>query len=187
MAGRIVMTPATAQRWAVLATGLVLAACTANDSPRQTIAFAPAAPPPAMLAPAPAPAPEPQAAASPEVVWALRGGLNVAALICNDRSITDNYNQLLKSHRNLLNDAYAAEQARYRSLHGQAGPARHDAAMTRLYNGFASLPDRRRFCTMASRIAADAVTVPSDVLARSARRALSTLEPGAVQLVLSGN
>lgn len=187
MATRIGMTAATVQRWAPLAVGLALTACTANDAPPRPIAIAPTVPPPVMLAPAPAPAPEPERAASAEVMWALRGGLNVAALVCNDRSITDNYNQMLKSHRNLLNDAYAAEQARYRSLHGQAGPARHDAAMTRLYNGFASLPDRRRFCTMASRIAADAVTMPSDVLARSARRALSTLEPGAVQLVLSGN
>ncbi len=139
----------------------------------------PQAPPPTAIMPT-APADE---APDAEITWALRGGLNVAALLCADRLITDNYNQILKTHRNLLNEAYAAQQARYAQLHGSAGKARHDAAMTRLYNGFASVPDRRRFCLMAARISSDALAQSSDTLARSARRALTTLEPGAMRLV----
>lgn len=165
---------------ALLMTGVVVAGCsTGNDRP----------PPPAAARPvtsvAPtAPALQADAApASAEVVWALRGGLNVAALLCSNRALTDDYNRMLKVHRSLLNDAYGAEQARYRQLHGNAGVARHDAAMTRLYNGFASVPDRRRFCTMASRIAGDVVAMPSADVPRVARRALTTLEPGAVRLV----
>ena len=165
-----------------LASLLVLAGCTVAKAPPQPIAIAPQAPPP----PSPmAPEPTPQETATAEIMWALRGGLNVAALICNDRSITASYNQILKTHRNLLNEAYAAEQARYRTLHGTAGPARHDAAMTRLYNGFASVPDRRRFCLTASRILVDATALTSDRLAGIARRALTTLEPGALQLINS--
>jgi hypothetical protein len=55
--------------------------------------------------------------------------------------------------------------------------------MTRLYNGFASVPDRRRFCTMGERIAADAVAMPSAELVQIAGRALSALEPGAARLL----
>lgn len=170
-------------RGMALAIGLVLAGCTVAEAPLQPIAIAPQAPPAALAANQPEPTPEETATA--EIMWALRGGLNVAALVCNDRAMTDDYNQMLKLHRNLLNDAYAAEQSRYRTLHGAAGPARHDAAMTRLYNGFASVPDRRRFCLTASRILADATAIPSDRLAGIARRALVTLEPGALQLINS--
>ncbi|WP_017667475.1 hypothetical protein [Sandarakinorhabdus sp. AAP62] len=124
-------------------------------------------------------------AASAEVVWALRGGLNVAALICQNRALAADYNQILKTHRNVLNEAYAAEQARYRQQHGSAGLARHDVAMTRLYNGFASVPDRRRFCTQASRVADELLTLPSADVPRIAARALTTMEPGAMRLVNS--
>ena len=170
------------QQALVLACAVVLAGCTIADAPPQPIAMAPEAPP---ALPANQPEPTPEETATAEIMWALRGGLNVAALVCNDRAMTNDYNQMLKTHRNLLNDAYAAEQARYRTLHGAAGPARHDAAMTRLYNGFASVPDRRRFCLTASRILADATVLPSDRLAGIARRALVTLEPGALQLISS--
>lgn len=124
-------------------------------------------------------------AASANVIWALRGGLNVAALLCKARSITTDYNQMLKVHRSILDEAYASEQARYRQRFGSAGQARHDVAMTRLYNGFASVPDRVRYCTMAARIAAEVVALPSADLPRIAARALTTLEPGAMRLVNS--
>jgi hypothetical protein len=162
---------------------LALASCsnTGGRRPPPPEVFRPQAPPPAALAPAPPVDETPDS----EITWALRGGLNVAALLCNDRSITANYNQLLKQHRSLFNEAYAAQQARYARLHGSAGVSRYDAAITRLYNGFASIPDRRRFCLMAARISSDALAQSSDTLARSARRALTTLEPGALRLVES--
>jgi hypothetical protein len=170
------------QQAMMLACAVVLAGCTVAEAPPQPIAIAPQAPP---APPVNQPEPTPEETATAEIMWALRGGLNVAALVCNDRAMTNDYNQMLKMHRNLLNDAYAAEQARYRTLHGTAGPARHDVAMTRLYNGFASVPDRRRFCLAASRILADATAIPSHRLAGIARRALVTLEPGALQLISS--
>jgi hypothetical protein len=166
----------------VLAAALILSGC-ASRKP----APAPVAIRPAPVVTAPADPPTPTEIASAQIIWALRGGLNVAALLCPDRSITDNYNQILKVHRSLLNEAYAAEQSRYSQLHGSAGVDRHSRAMTWLYNGFASVPDRRRFCTMATRIAAEVVAMPSALLTTSARRALTTLEPGAVQLVNSAS
>lgn len=166
----------------IVGAALLVAACTSRKP-----APAPVAIRPAPVITAPAEPPTPTEIASAQMIWALRGGLNVAALLCSDRSITSNYNQILKVHRRLLDEAYAAEQSRYRQLHGNAGIDRHSRAMTRLYNGFASVPDRRRFCTMATRIAAEVAAMPSALLATSARRALTTLEPGAVQLVNSAS
>ncbi|WP_353199034.1 hypothetical protein [Sandarakinorhabdus sp.] len=170
-----------------LLAGLAVAGCVANTAPVPVAAVKPAVLTPVAASDA-LPATEAAAeTASAQMVWALRGGLNVAALLCQDRLITDNYNRMLKVHRNILDEAYAAEQRRFRALHGNAGQDRHSRAMTRLYNGFASVPDRRRFCTMATRIVADMVAMPSALVAANARRALTTLEPGAVQLVNSAN
>lgn len=171
-----------AQRGTALVVLGLLAACSSGPGPEVAQpAPLPARPAPPVVVP---PAPQPAAA---NVVWALRGGLNVAALLCRDRAIAADYNRMLKVHRSMLNDAYAAEQARFRQTYGSNGPARHDAAMTRLYNGFASVPDRRRFCLMASRIAAEIVSLPSAEVPRIAARALTTLEPGAMRLVNSAN
>lgn len=171
----------------MLAAGVMLAACTTRPAPPTPVAIRPAPPPPPPVIDVP-PAPQEAAeTAGAQMLWALRGGLNVAALLCQDRSITDNYNKMLKVHRSMLNEAYAAEQNRFRTLHGAAGVDRHSRAMTRLYNGFASVPDRRRFCTMATRIVAEVVAMPSELLPSRARSALTTLEPGAVQLVNSAS
>ena len=168
-----------------LLAGLLLAACSTGrqSAPVAVTPVAPVTPPEMVGAPPPAPAEFSSAA----TLWALRGGLNVAALLCNDRSLSSTYNAILKTHRKLLNEAYATEQARFRQLHGSAWQARHDAAMTRLYNGFASVPDRGRFCTMASRVAAELAGTASDAVPRMAARALTTLEPGAMRLVNSAN
>lgn len=169
-----------------LLAGLALAGCVASTAPTTRVI----AVKPIDVASPPTSAPEQLTEvemASAQMTWALRGGLNVAALLCQDRMITANYNKMLRIHRNLFNEAYAAEQARFNQLHGSSGQARHSQAMTRLYNGFASVPDRRRFCTVATRIVADAVAMPSHALATRARRALTTLEPGAVQIVNSAS
>lgn len=163
-----------ARRGAALLMLGIVAGCSSGPAPR-----------PDVIRPTPPPTPPQisEAPASSNVIWALRGGLNVAALLCNDRAITADYNQMLKVHRSLLDDVYAAEQARYRQQFGSAGLARHDAAMTRLYNGFASVPDRRRFCTMATRILSEVNTTPSPEIPRIVARALTSLEPGAMRLV----
>ena len=164
---------------------LGLAACSTNQGPPRPVAMVPAAPV-SVIAPAAHNRIVPDdVAASAEVVWALRGGLNVAALLCGSQALRDDYNRILKTHRNLLNEVYSTEQARYRQQHGTAGQARHDVAMTRLYNGFSSVPDRRRFCTQASRVADQLLALPSADVPRIAARALTAMEPGAMRLVSS--
>jgi hypothetical protein len=165
---------------------LGMAACSTGPAPRRAVATAPAAPVKAIAPAADARLVPDAVAASAEVVWALRGGLNVAALLCGDQALRNNYNRILKTHRSLLDQAYTTEQGRYRQLHGSAGQARHDAAMTRLYNGFASVPDRRRFCSQSGRIAAEVLALPSIDVPRIAARALTAIEPGAMRLVNAG-
>ena len=175
------MTSGLALGGAVLA-GLALAACSSGGGPppAATVApIAPTAPPPreeAILA-------GPEEASTAEMIWSLRGGLNVAALQCRNRSLSDSYNQILKKHRSILNEAYAAEQARYGRIHGRAGIARHDADMTRLYNRFANLPNRARYCGDANRLAAELLNLPSERLPSVARRALARLDPAAPAIV----
>ncbi len=178
------MTKGAYRRAAAVGVSLALAACST----------APSAPPPRPLAVAPVVPVAPSAptrlvpdsvAAGADIIWALRGGLNVAALLCGNQGLRNDYNRMLKVHDRLLDEAYASEQARYRRNHGAAGQARYDAAMTRLYNGFSSVPDRRRFCLMAARIAGEINALPSADVPGVAARALSTLEPGAVRLVNS--
>ena len=183
---------ASAAMWAQRLRGAVLigtvsgalAACSSGPRAPRPVAAAPVAAPVVSVAPSAPTRLVPDAiAASAEVVWALRGGLNVAALLCANQNLREDYNRMLKLHRVLLNDVYATEQARYRRDHGTAGQARYDRAMTRLYNGFSSVPDRRRFCTMAVRIAGEINALPSADVPRIAARALTTLEPGAVRLI----
>ncbi len=66
---------------------------------------------------------------------ARRAGLNIAALLCQDCSITETCSHIVKVHRSFLDDAYAAGQGRYRSLHGNASVDRHSRAMTILEPG----------------------------------------------------
>ncbi len=165
--------------------GLGLAACSTNQAPPRPVAMVPAAPVTVMAPAAHNRIVPDEVAASADVVWALRGGLNVAALLCQNRALTDDYNKILKVHRNIFNEVYATEQARYHQQHGSAGQARHDVAMTRLYNGFASVPDRRRFCSQASRVASEMLEMPSADVPRIAARALTSMEPGAMRLVNS--
>jgi TPP-dependent trihydroxycyclohexane-1,2-dione (THcHDO) dehydratase len=95
------------------------------------------------------------------------------------------YNQLISRHKALLNDAYQAQQAAYRETHGTRWQAKHDQDMTRMYNGFANVRDRRRFCAAAAGIAADAAEMPSPRLAAVAGRMLRALDPDAPALVAS--
>ena len=165
---------------ALMLLGLV-AGC--SSAPPERVDVIRPTPPPPPPPPGPVPAPTIEIPAAGNVIWALRGGLNVAALLCKNPEITAGYNRMLKVHRTLLDEVYAAEQSRYRQQFGPAGVARHDVAMTKLYNGFASVPDRRRFCTMAVRIVGEVLAAPSADVPRMAARALTTLEPGAMRLV----
>lgn len=165
---------------ALLAT-LALAACstTSQAPPPAGQAAAPDAFRPAPPATPVPPPPAAEAGASTETIWSLRGGLNVAALLCGSPAIAASYNQYLKTHRGLLNEAYASEQARYRRAHGSKGEAEHSRAMTRLYNRFSLAADRRRYCALAGQIMGEFNAMTSDLMARRAMRALAALEAAA--------
>jgi hypothetical protein len=164
---------------ALLAT-LALAACTTTGPAPPPVRPAAA---PDVFRPAPPAAPvqppAPDAQASTETIWSLRGGLNVAALLCGSQALAASYNQFLKTHRGLLNEAYASEQARYRRAHGSNGEAEHSRAMTRLYNRFSLAADRRRYCAAAGQIMGEFNALSSDLMARRAQRALAALDAAA--------
>jgi len=171
---------------AATGSGLALAGCMSGGG--DDVASIQAPPPAIGPGPGAGPiieAPTPEEFASAETMWALRGGLNVAALQCQNGQLMRNYNQLISRHKALLNDAYQAQQAAYRETHGTRWQARHDSDMTRMYNGFANVRDRRRFCAAAAGIAADAAEMPSPRLANVAGRMLRALDPDAPALVAS--
>jgi hypothetical protein len=171
------------QGWAGFGAGLLmLSGCSTDRAPAPVAVTQVAPPPPRTESPPP---PDDAEFASAQMIWGLRGGLNVAALLCNNRGLTRDYNQMLKSHRGLFETAYNTEQARFRQMHGTRWQARHDAASTRLYNGFANVTDRRRYCSQAALIASDAAAMPSERLGRTARHALLALDPDASRLISS--
>lgn len=101
-----------------------------------------------------------------ERIWHLRAALNVAALSCGQapgqgQLVTD-YNQFLSRHRDVLNRAYAAKQARFKASEGAQWQRALDTHMTRLYNYFAWPPAQPAFCPAASAEARTAAaTVPA--------------------------
>ena len=170
---------------AALVLGVALAGCMGGGDEVASIPVPPPAVGPGAGGAPIIEAPTPAEFVSAETMWALRGGLNVAALQCQNGQLMRDYNQLINRHKALLNDAYQAQQAAYRETHGTRWQARHDADMTRMYNGFANVRDRRRFCAAAAGIAADAADMPSPRLAAVAGRMLRALDPDAPALVAS--
>lgn len=78
--------------------------------------------------------------------WHLRSGLNVAALACrgpDEAAIVAGYNRLLTDRKAELAEVYGAVSREYGSA------AAFDAAMTRLYNGFAQPASQAMLCANA--------------------------------------
>lgn len=149
---------------ATLAAALLLVACHGGREPPHPAR--PAAPP---IAQPPPPPREPTVAGS-EALWHLRAGLNVAALECRLRG-TDMprvYRSFLARHRVPLEAAWRAEEAR----HGARGADRH---MTAVYNRFAGIQPRLRFCERAASVAERANALPPAVIDREARALLGEL------------
>lgn len=167
-------------RPAALASTLTLAACATAPAEMAAPTFptaiereeVAAEPPPPALA----------AAGSGAQVWQLRSALNVAALGCTragDMEITSRYNAMLKQHGTLLTQAYLEKESQYRKLHGRRWQSVQDRDATKLYNRYANHPQLDVFCKEASKIARDALRVPTENFARFAAAALPRLEtPG---------
>ncbi len=113
------------------------------------------------------------------MIWHLRSALNVAALGCRgplEATLTSDYNRLLAEKRALLASALAQTEADARAVGGKDWRDTHDRQMTRLYNYFALPPVKSAFCTVAVRVAAEAVAVSSAEFQAFADSALPRLE-----------
>lgn len=149
--------------WLALGASLLLAACHGGREPPRPAR-------PATPLPAPPPAPREPAVAGSEALWHLRAGLNVAALECRLRGtdMARAYRTFLTRHRAPLDAAWRAEEAR----HGVRGADRH---MTAIYNRFAGIQPRLRFCERAASVAARANALPPTTIDREARALLGEL------------
>lgn len=108
-----------------------------------------------------------------EVTWHVRVALNVAALGCRDEATA--YNAMLTTEKEPLAQADTGAQTAERARGGD-WEARHDDAMTKLYNFWAQPPAQAGFCTAAADVLREAVNVePADFPAFAAA-ALPRLE-----------
>lgn len=152
------------------ACGIALAAATlasCASAPTQTSQVA-------SRPPAPAPARAVTANWSPQTVWHLRSGLNVAALSCKRgpaRSVETDYRKLLTRHKALFSEAYQAEVRR-------KGMSAFDKDQTRVYNRFAGQSTKPDFCANAAEVARVSSAMDSSSLATSAPTLLAQLERG---------
>ncbi len=102
--------------------------------------------------------------------------LNVAALACGDSAIIANYNALLKQQKAVFATAYDAEARRFQASDGSGWRSAMDGHMTRLYNFFAQPPAQRGFCSVASRVAAEARNTTAPEFQRFSVTAIDRLD-----------
>ena len=97
------------------------------------------------------------------LLWAMRAGLNVAALQCQfapGLRTVDNYNALLNQHKAELQKAYAAISAYFKRTGGKTWQTKLDQYTTRTYNGFSTLRAQLTFCETAAAIGYEAQGTP---------------------------
>lgn len=118
-------------------------------------------------------------------LWALRAGLNVAALQCQYSKAlrtVDNYNSFLRQHSDELAAAYKGLDAYFVRVDGaRLGPRRFDTLNTRLYQNFSAVETQRNFCEKAAMVGREALFVPKGKAAAFAETVLQpfrdTLDP----------
>ncbi len=116
---------------------------------------------------------------TPQTVWNLRSGLNVAALNCLDPKyapILPAYRIFLDSRKRELRKASDDVQAFYRKEHGAQWRPKFDGYMTQVYNYYALPPAKVAFCDAALDIANDFVMLPDSELEAFAMANLPRLE-----------
>ncbi len=114
-----------------------------------------------------------------ETVWHVRVALNVAALGCRGADgpeMVNGYNALLNTSKQVLAAASTGMGARYKARYGSAWQARHDDAMTKLYNFWALPPVQTQFCGTALAVLREAATVQPAAFQSFATAALPRLE-----------
>lgn len=97
------------------------------------------------------------------LLWAMRAGLNVAALQCQfapGLRVVDNYNALLNQHKLELQKAYTSLSAYFKRTGGKTWQTKLDQYTTRTYNGFSTLHAQLTFCETAAAIGYEAQGTP---------------------------
>ena len=97
------------------------------------------------------------------MLWAMRAGLNVAALQCQFApalATVRNYNAVLAQHGAELNKAYATISTYFKRTGGKTWQTTLDQYTTRTYNGFSTMHAQLGFCDAAGQIGRDALARP---------------------------
>ena len=119
------------------------------------------------------------------LLWNFRGGMNVAALTCGNYALlhtSQGYATLLRRHGEELTDAHDRLEAWFIAQAGERrlGQRDFDRWNTRVYNGFATLRAKRRFCHVANRIAIDIIYPPEESALFLAQRRMAALREGLI-------
>ena len=113
------------------------------------------------------------------LLWNLRSGLNVSALMCQFSPFlraVPNYNGVLAHHSAELATAYTTLNGYFKRVHGAAkGQKLFDDYSTITYNNFSTPQGQAGFCQVATNVAKEALATPKGqlhVLARDRMREL---------------
>jgi len=101
------------------------------------------------------------------LLWAMRAGLNVAALQCgfSPALMTRiNYNAILKHHAVELNNAYQTLGGYFKRTARSNWAKSFDQYTTRTYNGFSTMYAQTGFCDTAASISREAIARPKGSL-----------------------
>ncbi len=97
------------------------------------------------------------------LIWAMRAGLNVAALQCQFQPALQtvaNYNNMLRQHAAELQKAYASLGAYFKRTGGKTWQTVMDQYTTRTYNSFSTLQAQVIFCETAASIGRETLDKP---------------------------
>jgi hypothetical protein len=111
-------------------------------------------------------------------VWALRAGLNVAALQCQFSpflATVPTYNALLRQHSDEMSDAFKTLTGYFVRTKGKAGQRAFDSYATRSNQSWASYDGQVSFCNSAAMVGRRALAVPKGQLAEFAAAELPAL------------
>ena len=111
-------------------------------------------------------------------LWHVRMALNVAALSCHgvNEPARVQYNQILRVHKDVLQEANAAVDRNYTAAYGSGGLQSRELLNTVVYNFFSLPPVQPTFCKAAIEVGAKVLGLPSNQLLTYAPEALTALE-----------
>lgn len=119
------------------------------------------------------------------IAWAMRAGLNVAALQCQFSPLlraVPHYNQILRHHSVELEKTRATLAAYFNRTHGRAnGVKAFDQFTTRTYNAFSTFYGQLGFCLTAAKIGRQVLGMPkgtfTEVSVGNLRELIGSLKP----------